>query len=380
MLIIRPVRHILRGAFFEPSSNKEQFYLCRYVSPLYALRAGDPFNDRVHSHLWSVWEPHFAPLLMDVLAEDIFAEAGSINTLDALYDKDPNLGALLLGGHPDRAADLLCELERKGAMHSWLERQRAHLGSNIDDLCAEFHANEARAANDLKLGDAWEPSRFPVEVPIADRHRCADPAFLPTPWVERPEWLLAATPDRPGDARFAKTLLHRGDDVVLVVPLTYDEAKTRHGYGEPYVVAARLPNGVLMVLNHKAGSDRLDPDRSPDDTGPYRTSVRLALHGSRHTVYLRASEGFDRDGLIHISTCTVHEHAACEVWNSDIIRRDCEIMIKDDRAHPRLVSRRCLTDADLAILTAPLPRCGEFDELVARTLAWLRVTGFGEVT
>ena len=64
-LLIRPVRHLLRGAFFDRTSDKYRFSITGYVQPLY----GSPESlgcDTSFSHAPSqTWQPHFAPQLFD---------------------------------------------------------------------------------------------------------------------------------------------------------------------------------------------------------------------------------------------------------------------------------------------------------------------------
>jgi hypothetical protein len=81
LLVIRPVRHLLRGALFE-RREKLRFQIWRYINPLYASPAGGGYGLPVETVLWEVWQPHFEPLLMDSLAEDVFDGLGQITTLE----------------------------------------------------------------------------------------------------------------------------------------------------------------------------------------------------------------------------------------------------------------------------------------------------------
>lgn len=70
LLIIRPVRHIMRGAFLDRLSDKYQFRIFFYLKPLYE-RAGLGYGSYIHPS--KVWETHFESELMDLLANDMGA-------------------------------------------------------------------------------------------------------------------------------------------------------------------------------------------------------------------------------------------------------------------------------------------------------------------
>src|SRR5262249_51267910 len=74
--------------------------------------------------------------------------------------------ALVLSGQKESAAEYLDEWERR--VNAW-DKERALLGRDIGDICAEFHAKEAETAKALKLGDMWEPAPFDVELPDSER-------------------------------------------------------------------------------------------------------------------------------------------------------------------------------------------------------------------
>ena len=86
LLIIRPVRHIVRGVFFDRTSDKYEFRVYRYVHPLW-LDNCNFFRAQVQRFAdWHVWAPYFKPFLFDVLAEDVFAQLGTLTTLEACND------------------------------------------------------------------------------------------------------------------------------------------------------------------------------------------------------------------------------------------------------------------------------------------------------
>ena len=215
LLVTCPIRHLLRGAYFDRFS-KGRFRIWSHVNPLYAP-AATTYGDYFHVGDCEVWQPHFQPLLMDALTEDVFGQVGRIGTLndfaDQSFDKTPFLGAkvisLVLAGERERAVEYVETIERDDNTNSYaknqLREQWERVSGNIETVCAEFHAKEAATIKTLKLERFWEPSPFPCELPMAERaSRSAEPAFPILPWINRPEWLLAEAPEQPGQIRSAR--------------------------------------------------------------------------------------------------------------------------------------------------------------------------------
>jgi hypothetical protein len=59
LLVIKPVRHLLRGAYFE-GHRGDQFRVWSHVNPLYAPAAAT-YGDRQNVAGCYTWEPHFEP-------------------------------------------------------------------------------------------------------------------------------------------------------------------------------------------------------------------------------------------------------------------------------------------------------------------------------
>ena len=98
-----------------------------------------------------------------------------------------------------------------------------------------FGQQEEKIARVHRLGDAWEPSPFPIEVPEAERaQRCDEPPFPAQPWIAPPPGLVNAPPTQPGEVRFASKSLRRQGGLVLVVALTREEAEERHRTRQNY--------------------------------------------------------------------------------------------------------------------------------------------------
>jgi hypothetical protein len=378
-LLVRPIRHVLRGVLFEPSSiSKGSFYVWRYMAPLYDPRRGDP-SDRIYDDLWDAWQPHIEPLLIDVLATDIFSEFGSVTDLNrfasesaTLRHLDRAIPAYLLAGQREHAEDLVREIEERGERGTkWVEDQRAFLSGDLAATCELFHARETAAAQAWELGENWDPSPFPAELPIADRHRCADPLFPVLPWPDRPEWLLADAPSSPGDLRFAKDRLFRKGEVTLLVPLDRKEAGIRHTDYEPYVLAGRMPDGLLAVLRF-GGDDRLDPNRA-GDRRPDRRHLHVDLYGPKLRAAVYQYQG--ADGLVVISSASVWERVTQrEIWHASA--HDGRLTVWDSRKpSDNCRSERDRDATELGLVEGPAPEFGAHPGVVERALARLRATG-----
>ena len=301
LLLIRPVRHLLRGALLDRTSDKYSFRIWRCASPLFADVGSDGDGDYLDYTASRVWTSYFQPRLMDALAEDIFDNVGKITTLADFAAGSTAAGrsitarvrALVLAGEPERAADFVRTVEQgylNPYWQGWPAQQRALLDRDVASVCAEFHAREEKIAKALKLGEIWEPMPFPAELPAAGRASApADPLFVPTPWVPRPPWLLQDVPDLPGEIRFGRDTVHRNGRVILLVPLTSREAEERHQTPARYVLATRLSAGVLVVLTREPSWEPDEPLRSWERvprSAPDRVEIVVELYSSSR--YARA--------------------------------------------------------------------------------------------
>jgi hypothetical protein len=388
LLVIKPVRHILRGVLFDRTGRGSRFRIWRYVLDL--CHAGDGssvgYGDYFFGPRWDVWQPHFEPALMDALAEDVFDRVGKITTFDDLAAElsdtnqlyDARITALLLAGERDRALEYLRQIESRDPSYwgQWAEARREFLTQDFHAVCAAFHDREARAAKALKIEHIWEPSPFPVELPAAERAKSAEPPFIPKPWIARPPGLLQELPEQVGDVGYAKDRLRRQGRTILVASLSPDEAEDRHRNSEPYFLAKRLSERLALLL-HRDGEDRDDPSRHPGYAS--LGGLALELHGSAFVAEATFQQADSHKKTLAFWSMHVLERSTQEsVWSWRFDRWD-EEEIRDDRAE-RLTTKGKLTDADIAQLTCPKPAFGEFDAPVTMMLTVLRTRGFGEFT
>ena len=397
LLIIRPVRHLLRGALFDRTSDKYRFRVYRYIRPLFPVDDGGFFHADIHSTEWEVWQPHFQAFLFDALAEDVFDFVGKMTSLadfrGDLGNREEGLrarfkasvAALVLGGQRERVAELI-ETERTqtadddGYWRAVINEQRKLLERDPASLCAEFRSKEAAVAKYLKLGDAWEPAPFPAEVPAAERaRRCDDPLFLPTPWIPRPPRLVEQPPSEVGEVRFAHTVLRRKGGVTMLVALTREEAEERHRTRQQYALAARLSDGNLLVIRHHTGWSPHSPDQPKNPNYVPTRTFHLEVHGTRSRVlHSGFHEDLDKSGEMQMRGVDIYkpigEHKIWSAHNSIAQRTKT---IYDRRNNPRGYEERLMTDADVALCEFAEPRFGDFNDLWQRVEIYLRNEGFG---
>jgi hypothetical protein len=394
LLIVRPVRHLLRGVLFDRTSDKYRFQLWRYINRLYGSPNTVGCGDSVYSEASSVWQPQFHALLMDCLAEDMFDLVGEVTTLDAFAESlrgnedfiSTRVTALLLAGKRDEATQLVAEIERAYPDHhywpEWSRLQRQLLARDSKEICAEFHAREAKTAKALKLGDIWEPSPFPVEVPEAERNeRCADPCFTTTPWIARPPGLVQEVPEQPGEVRFAESAVWRKGRVVLLVALTREEAEEKHRTRQDYVLATRLPGGNVLVLDHHTGWSPHDPFYARDrDYVPTR-SFRLNVHGPSGRSQIFFEEHYYNRGVVELWSVMISDHVGHnKQWQAHNDFRSRDKAIHDSRAGRRGFELRPLTPSDMSLYLLGEPPFGEFEDLWRRAEQYLENEGFGRFT
>jgi hypothetical protein len=394
MLLIRPVRHVLRGAFLERTSDKYRFQILPYLKPLWSSRWRLAILNSIYGT--PVWHPHFEPWLIDTLQQEVFTPLGKITTHDDLAGALPEelkffttrVSALVLAGERDHAEECVRNVENSEHVDRWqdeIKSTRDLLARDIKEVCAEFHAREAKAVKAMKLEAIWEPSPFPVEVPSAERKsRTAEPLFVPEPWPSRPPGLLLDVPQVSGEVFFAKDWLLRGkEDPMLVAALSRAEAEDRHQNGEDYVLAARLPGGRLLLLERE-GTDRRDPDRAdhpnPPSPAVYAGGFQLRLYGAHLLVTARSFRHLEVDGVADLSWVEIADRKTRgDIWACRFERDDAEVTISDHRGGELSRKTKKVTDAEMNQFRCPTPAFGEFDALIRVVLGVLRSEGFGEL-
>lgn len=387
-LIIRPVRHILRGAIFDRTSDKYTFNIWRYTAPLYDASWDDVGLGISRIGIGcEVWQPHFLPALFDSLAEDIFGNLTQIVSLADLAREfegthrhyDARVTALLLGGQPERAAMLVAQFERDRNSHaSDIEELRSLLRRDMASLCAEFHAKEAESAKTMKLGDIWDPAPFPAELPEADS-TWSEPPFATRPWIERPPWLVQELPRHTGETRFATMTHHRNGEVLLVAALSPAQAAEKHRNREHYVAATRLAGGQLVLLIHFSSWSPHNPHQPKNPTYVPLRHLYLWIYGSSETTLANFQARAGDPDTLEFWTIDVRDNSRT-LWLAYNQLRESNKLIYDRRSdHARPPERRPMTEADIALCRLATPAAGEIDDLLRRVTTYLKNEGFGEL-
>jgi hypothetical protein len=390
LLLIRPVRHIVRGVFFDRTSDKYLFKI--HVILRLLLEPGDRefLRGEVDIDHCRVWDPEFPALLFHVLDHDVFSKLANLRRL-ADVDRDrgrvgewgiadfhATVEALILAGRRERARELIDSVEaqpgNKERWQTWVRNQRSLLDQDAASLGAAFRLQEEKVAKFHRLGDAWEPSPFPIEVPDAERaQRCDEPPFPARPWIVPPPGLVNAPPTQPGEIAYASRVLRRRSGLVLAVALTRAEAEERHRTRQDYVLAVRRPDENLLVVRHLTWWSPHDPERRRNSC----RSFHVELHGSEG-LFLHAwiDEEIERPRVLRMWSIDVYRmFDNCNIWNVHNDTRAREMTVRDGRHGLDGYVERPMTDAEFESCEFAEPAFDDFNELWRRVETFLQMEG-----
>ena len=289
-LLIRPVRHILRGAFFESMGGRTHFRIWPHLHPLYGHPESTGCLEPIHGSLWDVTAAHFMPLLHDALLYDVFTDIGSVTSLRKLASRleaDRQMVtlcvvALALSGRHETACTFLDALSaRNPTWEPWLIRDRQFLERDIKAVCAEFHEREERTVHALKIASIWEPSPFPVELPEHERESVVEPQFQAGRWPATPDGLLVSMPEQCGELSFSTESIFRRSLPLLLEPMTIEAGQRAYRANEKLTAAQRLPDGKLLLsIMRPQRAHQSQIDQASPDLDPIWIDTRLLLYGS----------------------------------------------------------------------------------------------------
>jgi hypothetical protein len=393
LLVIRPVRHIVRGVFFDRTSDKYQFKLWLILRLLVEPGDREFLRGEIDIGRCRVWDPEFPALLFHVL-EQVFSE---LATLESLADVDRGLSlgseqkiagfgtivtALILAGRRERARELIDSFEaqpgNKERWQTWVRNQRSLLEQDAASLGTEARSWEANVAKVHRLGAAWEPSPFPIEVPETKGAReCDEPPFPARPWIAPPLGLVNAPPKEPGEIGYASKLVHRRSGLILAVALTREEAAERHRTRQDYVLAMRRPDETLLVVRHLTGWSPHDPEQPQNPAYVPRRSYHVEVRGSQgRFLYATIDEESGRPGVLRMWWSEVYRMVGHgNIWQAynDIRRRT--ITIHDHRQVSHGYTVEPMTDAEFELCEFADPAFGDFNELWRRVDTFLQMKG-----
>ena len=202
--------------------------------------------------------PYFKPFLFDVLAEDIFAQLGTLTTLEAFNDdrgdnrevgvrariRSISCASFLQASASVPPSSSRCERRRAGGVSLQRELVRPSgraVWPGISHLSAPtFDPGRRKLRVAFNSATPGSPRRLPSKCPEQnERGRPTNRCFRPEPWIPPPPGLVAEPPAQPGEVRFARGVFRRRGAVILFVPLTRDEAEEKHRTRQDYALARR---------------------------------------------------------------------------------------------------------------------------------------------
>jgi len=402
LLLIRPVRHLMRGAIFRWRRGGPICRAAPYIRPLYQPSELF-FEDAIFSG--SIESPDFEAMLFDRLAADVFAPLGRITTIDDFINStwgeklwaDDLFPSLMLSRGIKHASALTAKIgashqrdlaearillaatdpsdrearsfrdsevkEAEKAVEQVADRQ-ALLAKGSAAVFAHYRHWETKVAAGYKIAEFWEPTPFPAEQRGSRPAReLRDPSFAPKPWLEFPTTWRENPPASPGEVRFGRNWWEREDRVTLLHPIPREQAETYHRNLEGYTLMTRLPQQQLLILSH-IGSFRNGRWQPPvscllqirDVQGrPMRVEFRedFGSPGVLRMRYLRIG------GAVPWTSTLSFEDGVKRIW----IGGSCE--------------GRLMTDADRSTYAFASPPFGEFDIMWRRIAMYLSNEGFG---
>lgn len=389
-LLIRPVRHVLRGAFFESMGGRTRFRIWPYLHPLYGHPESTGCLEPIHGSLWDVTTAHFMPLLHDALLHDVLADVGSVTTLPKLVSRleaDRQMVtvcvvALALSGRPETACAFLDAISaRDPTWDPWLIKDRQFLERDIKAVCAEFHEREERTVQALKIASIWEPSLFPAELPNHQRESVAERQFHAGRWPTTPDGLLALLPERRGELRFSKDYILRCNLPVLLEPITIEVGQRAYQASEKLIAAQRLLDGTLLLSimrpqrAHQSWIDQASPELDP-----IWVDTRLLLYGSE-----RLAEIWLSRRSLSVEPLSIHsieirtKDRRHSIWHCNLGYEQASATVFDARGTYKGGVTSDLPPELLAALVLDHPVPGAPDDVLHRTRLLLDGMGYGEL-
>lgn len=387
-LVIQPVRHLLRGAFFGRTSDPQVFELHWFIKPLHHDAAGIGGGSVARLR---VDVTNFESCLFDLLAGEIFEFVGNIDSYDAYAEfvkskphwPDNLFECILLAGGIERANDYLNDRERSGASQQWLTEKRGFLRAEPSAVFAHYRTLEAKTVKALKVEHIWECSPFAPELSdTGSLTKSSESLFTASPWVDLLEGWRQDAPDASGDIRFGCAWWRRRERVFLITPLTTEEAAELHRTYENYVLATRLPDGTLLLLQYVTDLQWLRDEGLVQDEKPKRQPlIRFLLRlysASGHLLIADLNESIGERNIIQLRSIDIKIAATWEeIWYSFLDFRDGEISIYDARGGVQPRERRVLTEADRSQYEFPVPRFADFESILRRVYTYLQTKGYG---
>jgi hypothetical protein len=402
LLLIRPVRHLMRGAIFRWQRAGPICRAAPYIRPLYQPSELF-FEDAIFSG--SIESPDFEAMLFDRLAADVFAPLGRITTIDDFTNStwgkklwaDDLFPSLVLSLGIKHASALTAKIgashqrdlaearillaatdpgdretrsfrdsevrEAEKAVEQVANRQ-ALLAKGSAAVLAHYRHWETKAAESYKIEEFWEPTPFPAEQRGSRPAReSRDPSFTPEPWLEFPTTWREGPPASPGEVRFGRDWWERQGRVSLLHPISREQAEIYHHSLEGYTLMTRLPQQQLLILSH-IGSFRKERWQHP-------VNCLLQIRDLQgRPMRVEFEEESSSPGVLRMRYLRIEGVAP---WTSTLSFKDGVKRIWAEGS----CESRSMTDADRSTYAFASPPFGEFDMMWRRIAMYLTNEGFG---
>jgi hypothetical protein len=143
-------------------------------------------------------------------------------------------------------------------------------------------------------------------------------------------------------------------------------------------LAARLPDGILAIIERDTGWDRLKPGA----IALLRPTFRMRLCGPSRDITADVSPGLEDARLFRFWDIHVHDRVSSSLlWNAFFNLEHGTFSIEDSRnGEPREHTKSAISPALRDAVICQTPTFGEYTELCARLRSVLQMTGYGEIT
>jgi hypothetical protein len=185
MLIIKPVRHILRFVCIDRRSSPNIFVANTAVNLSFlkfggwSLSGGRPLY--IHQRLWDIRDAESIELLRNMIDEEALPELRNINSIDdfvAHRSKDPKNSRYFFANYNMRTTIAIAKGDLEGAIsiidpaladgsQEWVPKYYSALVARDRIALANFlHEQQIQSIKTLKLEKYWESTPFPLESQI----------------------------------------------------------------------------------------------------------------------------------------------------------------------------------------------------------------------
>jgi hypothetical protein len=384
LLIIRPVRHLLRGAWFESSSDRTCFYLNWFAQPL----AGGPWlHDRVATLY--VDRPQFLPLFYHCLRKHVFERVGKITTLDAYRNTSDRtrtnpsnyMAPVFLAEGIEATRRLIAE----GPIYdseAAIERFNALSEQGMEALRQYYYDREADTVGELKIAENWERAPFPIEVPPNERDALtSETEFVTQPWMEFDPGWRAEMPMAAGEVRYANDCWTQCGETFLVGPISPEEARKLRSEIQSYVLSKRMQDGTLIVLQRRAESETLlgllTPEAAIQRRLSYGDQYLRIERPEGSTLSAGFSSNFDRPEETCLTSVDVYDALGKGIWESRVYNYRGVSSVRDSRGEQVQQRNWEYSDDELAAVTLSNPEFDDYQSFVDCVTAFLKKNGNG---